>query len=551
MTAAPLKSVLEYIDRLEKDLEKDDEWNALSEEHKKSFTSFVVPKYPFEDDVDVAFTLDNFPTKQLWNDADQSNRDMIIRDPMSIHLFLVAAVERLRRFCDKILRSFEKHVKNSTEDPRAMDLLRFYGTFYAVETPKPPRRSQAAVSDRSDSSSSAIGDVLHAEQIHHKMFTDENELSFQKFYRFEIGGKRDPNLTLDDQVGSFGLTEHKGALDTFLDEALKNLKHARSFLSQCEAPLEPLTQTVFVEFLKDLMTRMNEAFEESHIASAVVVSGMDSVDTDVKISADYMRSNWKKRKREYTGGSWKTTLKIQSDVAIIRGRSDQYKGQNVGKQQQKMFLNCIVNVEMKKWQLLAGKMNKSPLTQVAAESKARGIRNDESPKVLFSLLTDCAVLYSVYHEVPDSKYWISRSVNTAEEILLSICWLYLCSIGLVKTDVSEWRTEEDNDDDDEAQPDRGGEEKEPSSQLESVDESDEINRRGNDSPGPGHVGPEASDQDYDMGLPVFRFKDEDDDAEERGQWQTYFLMENYRKYGTPLPLTEATLSLHNRQCQDG
>ena len=78
------------------------------------------------------------------------------------------------------------------------------------------------------------------------------------------------------------------------------------------------------------------------------------------------------------------------------------------------------------------------------------------------------------------------------------------------------------------------------------------NSRDQDAHGTGDEAPEASGQNFEMFLPVVSFEDEDDDEEEeeeRRNWQTFFLMENHRRYGTPLPLTERLLALHNTQYQ--
>ena len=59
------------------------------------------------------------------------------------------------------------------------------------------------------------------------------------------------------------------------------------------------------------------------------------------------------------------------------------------------------------------------------------------------------------------------------------------------------------------------------------------------------VTPEATKQEHDIMLPVITFEDDDEDKEEEHKmWQTLFLLENHRKYGTPLPLTEELISLH-------
>ena len=59
-------------------------------------------------------------------------------------------------------------------------------------------------------------------------------------------------------------------------------------------------------------------------------------------------------------------LTIQSDLVVWKGVVPNGHGSAVD--QKEMFLNCNINVEMKKLDLLKGKMNRTPLTQVAAKS---------------------------------------------------------------------------------------------------------------------------------------------------------------------------------------
>ena len=260
-----------------------------------------------------------------------------------------------------------------------------------------------------------------------------------------------------------------------------------------------------------------------------------------------MRLNAKKRKIEGRAASQDTTLRIMSNVAIIEGRPDRYNRDSVGIQQQKMFLNCKVNIEMKRWGLLANRKNKSPMTQVAAESMVRRVKQENNTDDwLFSLLTDCMALYCVRHEVASKEYWISRSVNTPEEILVSICWLYLKSLGIAQIGIMGWETCEWSDD--EAGGDEAIEGGEKSSMLESLDESNEAS--GRDDEHDREAGTEAANQAYEMTIPLLSFEnneEEEEEEEQRKKWQTFFLMENHRKYGTPLPLTEALVSLHNTQ----
>ena len=203
---------------------------------------------------------------------------------------------------------------------------------------------------------------------------------------------------------------------------------------------------------------------------------------------------------------------------------------------------------MKEWQLLANSRNKAPLTQVVAESMVRSLKleGDSRRSSLFSLLTDCWVLYCVWHKVDVHEYWISRSVDGSKEILLSICWLYLCASGLVEADVSSWEYHDDSED---ISVEDVDDDEEVRSNVESGDEADEEDDDGSDAHASGGTALKGASQDYND-LPVWSFDEleaEEEAEEERRMWQRWFLMENHRKYGTPLPLTEDMLFLHNQR----
>ena len=548
-----LFQALEFIDQLEKDLDDDEEWQKLSDERKALFESFVyAPGNPVLHD--TTFRLDeNFDKKQLWNVCEERFRKWITEDAEKLELLLYLAVHRMELVRQDILYNFEKHVLVATErnkDHRAMDLLRFYGTFNASHDVSPPLHSYGTLKNDSSGDScrsSAITSVLKADRIHHNMFRDKNsEINCQKFKRFKIGGQLDPDLNLETLIANFGLNEQKDKLMSFLPEALANLQHARSFLARRGGSrMESLTQTVFYVFLSDLMEKMKSSFSSQSNGNVAVVTGMDAVEVEVTVCKEYMRRNAKKQKLNSRCGvsSQKTKLQIKSDVVILEGRTDKYNQDSVGIQQQKVFLDSKVNIEIKEWGFLANLKNKSPMTQVSAESMARSIKKNSKKNDgwLFSLLTDCVVLYCVCHDVDKKNYWISRSVQTPEEMLLSICWLYLTSIGIVPAGtLDRWETDEGNDG--EVEDDEG----KTSSVLESIDESNDTSDRNTTNDGNADTG--ATSQEYEKNVPVVSFESMDDEEEEemqREKWQTFFLMENHRKYGTPLPLTEKFLSLHN------
>lgn len=541
-----LKTVLlDTIDALEADLDNDDMWQALPEDRKDVFRNFSFTATRGD------FSLDNgFDKTKLWNLLDSNKKARIATSSVDldwIEDILERPATKIEMACWVIKSSFAAHVTEQTfagEDPRALELLCFFGKFNAIQVSKLPRLSEGVfLSDPSDCSATIVGESLYANQIHHNMFTDESQLSFQKFKRFQIGGgRRDTNL--ENLIESLGLEEElKPKLMEFLPNSLETLKCARSFLSLCQSPLEPLTQTVFKTFLDDLMDKMNNFFPP---ADVTIVAGMDTVDAPVTISKNYMIRQARKRKVTPSGKAHETTIRIKSDMAIMRKRSVPYSGANTGEHLKTIFLECNVNIEMKKWGLLAKSQNKSPLTQVAAESMVRSLVLNERgkcPEKLFSLLTDCMVLYGVCHDDKTKEYWISRSVHSPEEILVTICWLYLYSIGEVNTNLPDWQSIED----DQVGDDEAMEEKESSSRMDVVNETDETENDGNDADGSMETGTANQEREVMCASKLF---EEDSDEELREHWQTMFVMENHRKYGTPLPLTEALLSLHNARHEE-
>ena len=248
-----LSPVLEFIEKLEANLENDEEWQRLTPEHKRKFGTFVVER----DGLEVAgdtFSLDNagFDKRKLWNIADDDTRKAMARDPHLIHLLLRAPVFDLKICCKDVESNFVGHVEQAQQhgqDPQALDLLRFYGRLNSVPILRDSRQSEGAVSDGDDCRSSVVGPSLKADQIHHNMFRDDAELSFQNFKFFEIGGQRDPDHTLETLIAALGLVNLKDRLMQFLPAALANLDCARSFLSGCSSPDETLTQSVFETFL--------------------------------------------------------------------------------------------------------------------------------------------------------------------------------------------------------------------------------------------------------------------------------------------------------------
>jgi hypothetical protein len=182
---------------------------------------------------------------------------------------------------------------------------------------------------------SSVGDTLRADQIHHNMFQDKSELDYQTFSRFAFPEQDDILVTLkvaEERVGG-------------LKNIAKDLQSIRSFLSCLPACDEPLTQAVFKVFLTNLLEGIINDDEANEKYSAQLVSGMKTLKVDALVSQEYMNKNFKKRNLNYHGGAKEVVLTIVSDLVVWKG------GLPVGnkaEQQQRMFLDCNVNVAIQK-----------------------------------------------------------------------------------------------------------------------------------------------------------------------------------------------------------
>ena len=565
VTMMALSNVLKIIESVDRDVEDENNWNDLSPEHQEA-----IKNYQHVDGREsTLFSLEHFDKRKLLNLLSPDEKDAMREtnpDQKTFSLPLTIAAQKLEICCLQIENNLQAHIDDATRannDPRTLEILQFYGKFFDRKFQRPPRQSEGVVSDTNDCSVCTVCDTLKAEQIHFNMFADESQIQFQRFKSFEMGGDRDSfrgheegetdAQHLDRIMARFGFEDNlRASLSPFLEDALENLICARCFLSSRPPPtLEPLTQLVFSAFLENLIRKMERAFTGTK-ANVVPVNGMDSVNREVEVCRNYMEMNAKRRRVAPRGTSKKTTLKIQSDFAIIEGRPNdtRYAAENsdVGIHQKQIFLHSKVNVEMKQWNLLYGRKNRSPLTQVAAESMVRyqELRQNSPktlPETLFSLLTDCSTLYCVLHHVENKEYWISRSVSSPKVVLVGICWLFLSSIGKMHTNVRDWEIH----DKDLAGRVKSESENKSCSILDSVDEEGkEEHAKDQDADGTENATfPQDTNVEPGTSMSVFRFRD-DEEEEERLNWHTFFLMDNHRKYGAPLPLTEAILSLHNR-----
>lgn len=142
-----------------------------------------------------------------------------------------------------------------------------------------------------------------------------------------------------------------------------------------------------------------------------------------------------------SGVDWPTQLSVQSDLVVYGKSVDAESGGTASKQKQQ-FIFCDVNIEMKRFRYLLGRDNKSPMTQVAAQSYARKSQLDD-PKILYSILTDCCGLYALCHfitpEGESDKYWISRREIEPKRVVAVLRWLLLNSRKDAAPNLQAWK----------------------------------------------------------------------------------------------------------------
>lgn len=174
---------------------------------------------------------------------------------------------------------------------------------------------------------------------------------------------------------------------------------------------------------------------------------MKEIIVDVTVSETYMKEmksvrTLANKESNYSGkGDFKTILVIASDLVVCRSSAESAKGSQ-SKILQEKFIHCGVNVEMKRFRRLIGSENKSELTQLSAESYARKSKL-QSPRVLYSVVTDCCAFYVLCHLVkpagkPDD-YWVSRQETDPERVVSIFLWLLRHSRGKEDPGIERWR----------------------------------------------------------------------------------------------------------------
>lgn len=383
-------------------------WNKLTERQKRSVVA-ANPSTSEEDIQDLTASID------VALDLARDRRDKVRTE--------------IARLCSEI-------VKHLPED--AISLFRMYNTLRKSQSESGTtytRKSLSAFSNRTDASKGEIRGTLTGNNIHANMFI-RGDFREQEFMRFEFPDTLGTNLP---RIYNDAVTD----LETVVDFLRTAKKKAR----------EDLTQAVF----SLVMEKILGAYKTEHGLGdsrgkegrvVVPVTGMEAIDVDVTIGADYLRRNEemraickKRAKPQRQGtGDLDTVLSIMSDL-VVCPESAGSDNLPKAKQQKEQFTKCDLNIEMKRFRWLINSENKDELTQVCAESLARKSVL-ESPQVLYSLLTDSCGFYGVCHfvkpENESDEYWVSRQVQGARNAVAMIRWLLQKALANEIPDLTLW-----------------------------------------------------------------------------------------------------------------
>ena len=178
------------------------------------------------------------------------------------------------------------------------------------------------------------------------------------------------------------------------------------------AALEPATRKTFLVFMEEFLKSLFPGF------FAVPVTGMKAMTQPMTVTETHL----KLQHVGYNGGPLPVTLSLASDALI--SPNNQLKQKPKGIDKQNYFINCNANIEMKRWRLLFGKINNSPMAQVCAKSMCqKTFQTNSSKQFLFSILTDFVGVYVLCHDKERNEYWISRQENDPERIVSILIWL--------------------------------------------------------------------------------------------------------------------------------
>lgn len=159
---------------------------------------------------------------------------------------------------------------------------------------------------------------------------------------------------------------------------------------------------------------------------------MNSVEFEAEIREEY----WKKFSAEKPTTKAPTTrmktVAVASDLALWEENETFVLGEAKGAKKKEIFLRTPLNIEMKQAGLLNWKQNRSALTQLSLQALARCKSRAEAAKdhksmfhseeEVFSILTDCTMLYVLRYDVKKGQYWMLRGITEPSKQAAALCW---------------------------------------------------------------------------------------------------------------------------------
>jgi hypothetical protein len=462
------------------------------------------------------------------NKAEWQNELLIDNLKLSLKILNMEYID----ICKDIRLNFEAILEHVPEEALFLFALFLDLSSEKTVSQNVARTSLEALSNKSEVSAAEIG-KLTGDKIHFNMFTS-GEFREQAFVRFKF-----PPAIRELQL----LTENQD------DEAAQALVTIQKFLAIVSPRArEDITQALFSLFMEKLVKSFNSSSDCKPEHAVASVTGMAPIDVEVTISKQYMEgsavmrgmrlnknaemrdtgSNKRHRTQQATG-DWKTTLTIKSDLVVfpISPIPDTCSSSEGQRQQ---FTHCDVNIEMKRFRLLIGKENKSPLTQVSAESYARKSKLD-NPKVLYSVLTDCCGLYALIHVVKpkdlSDEYWISRQESDPKKIVDILRWLLIKSRSTDPPDLSSWKEETTHD------------QHSVNDEHAANDEHIALSQNSGDNvPDSNSASGRKSGEEENAGLTMEDVFEEDDDSEDEGiDWSHFYALQTQRQAGVQFLFT--------------
>jgi hypothetical protein len=173
------------------------------------------------------------------------------------------------------------------------------------------------------------------------------------------------------------------------------------------------------------------------------VTGMKDMVVIVEVCKAYLeaQAEAKGQSRENVE-ALKTVLKIKSDLAVsmlFEVANSEDEGLSLGELKRHRLLYCNYHIKMKTSHDALKHGGRQAKSQLIAESLARSIELNtlQKPrKVLFSLLTDCCVLYVLVHFPGSGNAYLSRREVEPGRMVAIIAWVHFMSLHGISNDSS-------------------------------------------------------------------------------------------------------------------